>query len=95
MKRVAYFLIFLMLLGQAEDALSWTPLLPSAPLEDDNDEYLQGESIPRRERTSRASQPRFVRAPIAGHTSARREILTERNRALPPGSLYVFMSLQI
>src|SRR5262245_10766525 len=40
MKRLAYFMILLLMCAQVDDAWAVAPASPSAPLTDDNDEYL-------------------------------------------------------
>ena len=98
MKPLACFLILLLVSAPVDDALVAAPVLPSAPVADDTDEYLPAQARTRGEPSSRmqavADAPNLPAADIhfdpkgspAGWT------LTT---PFAPSPLYVFMSLQI
>jgi hypothetical protein len=101
MKRIAYFLILLLLWSLVDDGLVVAFVLPSAPLTDDidDDEYLASPRPPREVESRPDKKPVFVglKLQTADFSLARRGVPAEWNLTtpctLPP--LYVFMSLQI
>jgi len=99
MKRLVYFLILLLISAQVDDTWAVAPVLPSAPLTDDNDEYLPAQWRSLGERSSSSQKGLFDgRKPqTANFSSVRRGVPTEwkLTTSFAPHSLYVFMSLQI
>lgn len=99
MKRLPYLLIVFLVSAQVDDYWAVAPVLPSAPLTEDNDEYLPAQRHSRRERSSSLQKPVFLSLlpQTAEFSSVRRGMPAERNLTAPlaPPSLYVFMSLQI
>ena len=99
MKRLLYFLILLLMSTQADAAWVGAPIVPFAPLTDDNDEDLPAQWRPLREQSFSPPKGLFDgRKPqTANISSVRRGVPTEWNLTTPfaPPSLYVFMSLQI
>jgi hypothetical protein len=98
MKRFAYFLVLLLISAQVDDCWAAAPVLPSAPLADD-DEYLSSRQRPQEEESSPYQKPVFagLKAQTADLPLVRRGVPSERNLTTPftPPPLYVFMSLQI
>jgi hypothetical protein len=99
MKWLAYLLILLLISAQVEDTWAVAPVLPPAPLADDNDEYLPAQQRPRGELSSFRQKPLFdaVKPRAADFPYVPRRVPSEWNLATPfaPPPLYVFMSLQI
>jgi hypothetical protein len=99
MKRLAYLLILLLIAGQADVAWAVSPLAPSAPQADDDDEYLPAQRNPQGERPSSRWEPGSAAAKLstAEFASAPSGVPSGRTLATPfaPSPLYVFMSLQI
>jgi hypothetical protein len=99
MKRLPYLLVLLLLSAQVDDAWAVAPVLPSAPLADDNDEYLPAQRRPQEQRPSSCQKPVFeaVKSPNANFSFVPRGAPSERNLTTPfgPPPLYVFMSLRI
>src|SRR5262245_8891908 len=99
MKWYAYLLVLLLISAQADDALAAAPVLPSAPLADDNDNYLPAQRRPQEEQSATRQRPIFFRMkPVTGNSSVvRRGVPSELDQTVPftPPPLYVFMSLQI
>lgn len=102
MKRLIYFLALAILSAQLDEAWVVVPLLPSAPLADDNDENdecLPAQRQPREEATAACRGPLFVgqESPTAEIPFVRAGVPFESLLTTPslPPSLYVFMSLQI
>jgi hypothetical protein len=99
MKRLAYLLVLLLISAQAEDAWAVAPVLPSAPLTDDNDEYLPAQRQLQGAASSSRQAPAFngLKPRTADFSSARSGVPSEWNLTTPfgPPPLYVFMSLQI
>jgi hypothetical protein len=100
MRRLAYFLILLLLSAQVDDAFAVAPVLPSAPVAGDDDgEYLP--SKPRRleQESLPDKEPAFdgLKAETADFPLVRRGVPSERNLTTPftPAPLYVFMSLRL
>jgi hypothetical protein len=97
MKQFAYLLILLLLAAQADDLWAVAPVLPSAPLADD-DEYLPPQRRPQEEPVvHKESAAVGLRHQTAGFPLVRRGLPSEWNLTTPftPPPLYVFMSLQI
>jgi hypothetical protein len=98
MKRLTYLLVLLLISAQAEDAWAVVPVLPSAPLADDNHEYLASRPTQAEESSSRQKRAFAGFKPqTADYTPVRTGIAPKQNLAAPfgPLPLYVFMSLQI
>jgi hypothetical protein len=99
MKRLSYLLILLLLSAQVDDAWAVSPNLPSAPLADDNDEYLPAQRRAQGEQSSSRQKPVFAgRKPQTADCSpVRRGVPPEWSLTAPfaPPPLYVFMSLQL
>ena len=98
MKWRAYLLVVLLLSAQVNDAWTFAPVSPSAPLADDNDEYLP-EQRQLRDEQSHGQEPVIVgrqpwttALPLVGRGTP-----FERNLPMPYSypSLYDFISLQI
>ena len=101
MKLATYLLIFLSIWSQFDDSLlAPLPTSPTAPLIDDDDEYLPAEQGERGEQSSPLRSPALaVLDPKAGTfppTCLGRGVPSGANLSGPfgPSSLYVFMSLQ-
>jgi hypothetical protein len=99
MNRQAYFLILLLFSAQVDDAWAVAPVLPSAPLaDDDNDEYLPARRQLRDEQCA-SQEPAFVghKPESADFPLARGGVPYEWNLTTPFTSppCSVFMSLQI
>ncbi len=98
MKWFAYLLIPLLLSTQVGDALAVAADEPSAPLVDDDDEFLPVQRRPREEESVPDPGQIVVRLnpPTANHPPARRGRSFEWDPTTPfaPPPLYVFMSLQ-
>ena len=98
MKRLSYLLIFLLISAQMDDAWAAAPIVPSAPLTDE-EEYLPAQRQVREAQSS--SDPRPIFVDLEHQTSdfllGRGGAPSERNLTTPftPPFLYVFMSLQI
>jgi hypothetical protein len=99
MKWIAYFLILLVISAQVDDYWAVAAVLPSAPLADDNDEYLPAQRQLRGEQSSSRQTPVFdaVKPRTADFPVVPRSVPSEWNLTPPfaPPPLYVFMSLQI
>jgi hypothetical protein len=101
MKRFAYLLILLLLSAQVDDAWAVPPVLPSAPLVDDNDEYLPAQRRPWEEKSASGQGQMFatrLKSLTADFPPVQRGVVPfEWNLTTPftPPLLYVFMSLQI
>jgi hypothetical protein len=99
MNRLVYLLILLLSSVPVNDAWAVAPDLPSAPLADDNDEYLPLRRQVRDERSSSGQGPMFVglKSQTADFAVVRRGVPSKWNLTTPctPPPLYVFMSLQI
>ena len=99
MNRLACLLILLLISTPVNDAWASALDLPSAPLADDNDEYLASQQRPDREQSSSCQKPLFdgLKRQTADFSPVRRGVLSEWNLNTPftPPLLYVFMSLQI
>jgi hypothetical protein len=85
--------------AQVDDAWAAAPVLPSAPLSGDDDEYLPAQRRPQEQLASSHQEPVFkaVTPHTAGFSFGSGGVLPERNLTPPfaPPPLYVFMSLQI
>jgi hypothetical protein len=101
MKQLPYLLTLLLFLAQVDDTWAITPVLPSAPLAqvDDDDEYIPSERRTEGEEPSARQTPSLqglktqsVKFSI-GRTGVARAWDLATLRARP--SLYIFMSLQI
>jgi hypothetical protein len=99
MKPLVYLLIFLMIWAQGDDAWAVALDLSSAPLVEDDDEYLPLQRRLQEEESSPSQNPVFVglRPHTAGSSHVRRGMPSEWNLTTPftAPPLYVFMSLQI
>ena len=98
MNRLAYLLILLLISALVDDFWAAAPVLPSAPLADD-DEYLPPQQQPQRERSASCQKPAFVglQPQTTDFSLVRRGLPSEWNLTTPftPPPLYVFTSLQI
>jgi hypothetical protein len=98
-KWFAYLLILLMISAQVGDVWAVDPDMPSAPVADDNDEYLPAKRQRREEESASDQGPMFVglKSPTADFPLVRRGVPFDRNLTTPftPPPLYVLMSLQI
>jgi hypothetical protein len=98
MKKFASLLILLTLWGLVDDYLAPAPVLPSAPLADEDDEYLPTQRRLRAEQSS-GKEPVFVRPKrrTADLSPLRSGLPSECDLTKPftPPPLYLFMSLQI
>ena len=94
----AYFL-FLLIWAQVDDFWASGPVLPSAPLADDGDEYIPSQRRPEGDECS--YRQKLVLVGLTPQTVdlllIRRGLPSEWNLTTPftPPPLYVFMSLQI
>ena len=99
MKRLAYLLILLVISAQVDDAWAVDPVLPSASLAEDNDEYLPARRRPGEELSFSRQEQALDRLPpqTANFSALRRSLPTEWDLTAPfaPSPLYVFMSLQM
>ena len=99
MKWLAYLLVLLLISAQAEDAWAVTPVLPFAPLSDENDEYLPAQRQVQGAASSSCQPPAFngLKPRTAYFSPVRSGVPSEWNLTTPfgPPPLYVFMSLQI
>lgn len=102
MKRLIYFLALALLSAQLDEAWVVVPVLPSAPLtedNDENDECLPVQRQPRHEAAASARGPLFVgqKSPTVEIPFVRTGVPFESLLTTPPlpPSLYLFMSLQI
>ncbi len=100
MRRFAYFLTFLLLSIQVDDALIATPLTDANDeCLDANDEYLPAQRRPRANEADSDQGPSFIglKSLTADITSLGRDRSSEWNliHSFTPPPLYVFMSLQI
>ena len=99
MKRFAYLLVLLLISAEAGDAWAVAPVLPSAPLSDENDEYLPAQRQLQGAASVSRQTPAFNRRKTrtADFAPVRSGVPSEWNLTTPlaPPSLYVFMSLQI
>jgi hypothetical protein len=97
--RQAYLLALLLISAQVDDAWTGASVLPSAPLADDNDEYLPAQRQPLQTRLSPGQWPRFAfpTTQAADCSVVRRCVPFAWDLTTPftPRPLYVFMSLQI
>ena len=98
MNRHAYVLVLLLISAQVDDFWA-APVLPSASLADDDDEYLPSRRRSQEGECSPDQKPVFVghKPQTADRPLARRGVPSEWNLITPftPPPLYVFMSLQI
>jgi hypothetical protein len=99
MKRLAYLLVLLLISAQAEDAWAVASVLPSAPLSEENDEYLPAQRQLQGAASASRQAPAFngLTPRTADFSPVRSGVPSEWNLTTPfgPPSLYVFMSLQI
>jgi hypothetical protein len=99
MKQFAYLGILLLTLAQLDDTWAVAPAFPSAPLADDNDEYLPAQRRSREEESTSGQEPVVVglKPQTADFPLVRKGVSFEwvLTTPLPPPQLYVFMSLQI
>jgi hypothetical protein len=95
----AYFLVLLLIWAQVDDYWAAAPVLPSAPLADEDDEYLPSQWRPQEEECAPQQEPGFVglKPQTADLPLVRRGVPSEWNLTTPftPPPLYVFMSMQI
>ena len=81
MKRLPYLLIFLLLLAQFDDTWAVASCGPSAPLTDDDDEYLAARQQPREPSTSLHLPVSHRLKPLSEEpATARRGVLAGRKR---------------
>jgi hypothetical protein len=99
MRWLAFILILLLVSAKADNALAVAPVVPSAPLTDDDDEYLPSQRRPEEGPSFPGHKPAFLglKSEATGRPSARRVVPPGRGLTTPfaPRPLYVFMSLQI
>jgi hypothetical protein len=100
MKWRASFLVLLLIWAQVDDYWAAGPVLPSAPLaDDDDDEYLPSQRRPLEEECSARQKPVFagLKPQTADVPLVRRGGPSEWNLTTPftPPPLYVLMSLQL
>ena len=100
MKRLPCLLILLLISAQVDDSWAVAPVLPSASLPDDNEEYLPAQRRLQEQRSSPRQEPVVfdsVRLHHAALSFVPRGVPSERNLTTPftPPPLYAFMSLQI
>jgi hypothetical protein len=99
MKRLSYLLVLLLISAWAEDAWAVTPVLPSALLSDENDEYLPAQHQLQGAASASRQTPAFhgLKPQTADFFPVRSGAPSEWKLTTPlaPRSLYDFMSLQI
>src|SRR5438067_13341125 len=99
MKRLAYLLVLLLLSAQADDAWAVAPVLSSAPLSDENDEYLPAQRQLQGATPASPQTPAFngLKPRTADFSPVRSGVPSKWNLTTPvgPPPLYVLMSLQI
>ena len=99
MNRLAYLLILLLISALVDDFWAAAPVLPSAPLADDDDEYLPPQRRPQEGECPPHQKPAFVglQPQTTDFSLVRRGLPSEWNLTTPftPPPLYVFTSLQI
>jgi hypothetical protein len=99
MKWLTFLLILLLISAQIDDVWAVVLDLPSAPLDDDNDEYLPAPRQLRGDQSSSRQQPVLgaLKPRTADFPLAPGSVPSERNLTTPvaPPILYVFMSMQI
>jgi hypothetical protein len=99
MKQLAHLLVLLLISAQVDDAWAVAPVLPSAPLSDENDEYLPAQRQLQGAASVSRQTPAFnhLKTRAADFAPVRSRVPSEWNLTTPlaPPSLYVFMSLQI
>src|SRR5215831_18556535 len=99
MKRFAYLLVLLLISAEAGDAWAVAPVLSSAPLSDENDEYLPAQRQVQGAATSSCQPPAFngLKSRTADFSPGQSGVPSRWNLTTPfgPPPLYVFMSLQI
>jgi hypothetical protein len=99
MRRLTYLLVLLLMAAQVDDAWAVAPVLPSAALADDDNEYLPAQRRPQEQLSSSRQKPvsRALAPRTADFSFAPRGVLSRRTLTPPfaPTPLYVFMSLQI
>ena len=99
MKQLAHLLVLLLISAQAGDAWAVAPVLPSAPLSDENDEYLPAQRQLQGAASVSRQTPAFNhrKTRVADFAPVRSGVPSEWNLTTPlaPPSLYVLMSLQI
>jgi hypothetical protein len=95
----ASFLVLLLFWALVDDYWAAAPVLPSAPLADDDDEYLPSPRRPQEDECSPHHKPVFdgLKPQTADFSLVRRGVPSEWNLTTPftPPPLYVFTSLQI
>ena len=99
MNRLAYLLILLLISALVDDFWAAAPVLPSAPLAEDDDEYLPSQRRPQEGECPPHQKPAFVglQPRTAAFPLVRRGVPSERNLTTPFTSppLDVLTSLQI
>ena len=99
MNRLAYLLILLLISAQVDDAWAVALDSSSAPLADDDNEYLPSQQRPPEEECSPCQKPVFLglKPQTADFSLVRRGLPSEWTLTTPftPPPLCVFMSLQI
>jgi len=99
MQRLAYLLVLLLISAQAEDAWAVAPVLPSAPLCDENDEFLPAQHQLQGAASASRQTPAFngLKPQTADFSPVRSGVPSKWNLTTPfgPPLLYVFMSLLI
>jgi hypothetical protein len=98
-KRPAYFLLLLLISAQLDDGWAAAPASPSAPLVDDDDEYLPAQRRPQEEQIALGQWLPFAGLKVQPADSAvvQKGLSSRSNPATPftPQPLYAFMSLRI
>jgi len=99
MKPIGYLLILLLLSAQLDDAWAIAPVLPSAPVGDDNDEYLPAQGRPQAEESPPCQKPAFdvPKPPTAALSFVATGVAFKCTLPAPaePSLLSLFMILQI
>jgi hypothetical protein len=99
MRRLAFILILLLVSAKVDNAWACAPVVPSAPLTDDDDEYLPSQRRPEEGPSSPRQKPAFLglKSEATGRPLVRRGVPPGRDLTTPfaPRPLYVLMSLQI
>jgi hypothetical protein len=98
-KRLAYFLLLLLISAQLDDAWAAAPASPPAPIAEENDEYLPAQRRPQDEQIALAHWPPFagLKAQPADLSVAQKCPPSGPNPAPPfaPKPLLAFMPLRI
>jgi hypothetical protein len=98
-KRPAYLLILLLISAQLDDTWAAAPGSPSAPIAEENDEYLPAQQRPQEEQIALGQEVPFagLKTQPADSPVAQKRLSSGSNPATPftPQPLFAFMSLRI